>query len=293
MAGLAITDGFPHQRMVVLPRPIVAAEVRRTITASVLPTDIGFFPTASSHLIRRESGSPQAIVILCVRGEGWAEVAGQPVKISEGQVLLIPAGRAHAYGAARYHPWTIYWCHLAGQMVGPLLATLGVTGEGRVVHGQPQILVPLFERMLQLLSDSYSRPALISCSLAAGHLLGELISHQAAGPVQTGVDERLSRSVEFMKSRIGSTIRVSELASMCSLSPSHFAALFKAKYGYPALDYFIRLKIQEAARRLDFTIEPINTIANRLGYEDPLYFSRAFRRVMGISPRTYRELKKG
>jgi YesN/AraC family two-component response regulator len=59
------------------------------------------------------------------------------------------------------------------------------------------------------------------------------------------------------------------------------------------VDYFIHLKIQRACRLLDTTALPVGLVGARVGYEDPYYFSRIFRRVMGYPPRRYRQVHRG
>jgi AraC-like DNA-binding protein len=59
------------------------------------------------------------------------------------------------------------------------------------------------------------------------------------------------------------------------------------------LDFFIRLKIQRACFLLDTTDQSVKAIAADLGFDDPLYFSRCFRRVHDSSPTQYRALRKG
>lgn len=54
------------------------------------------------------------------------------------------------------------------------------------------------------------------------------------------------------------------------------------------MDYFIRLKIQYACQLLSQTDLKINTIADKIGYDDSFYFSRLFKKVHGKSPRQYR-----
>jgi len=80
---------------------------------------------------------------------------------------------------------------------------------------------------------------------------------------------------------------------MAGLSESHFAALFRRATGYGALEYQIRLRMGLARVLLDTTARTISSIAHQVGYSDPLYFSRQFRRIHGMSPSQYRSQDKG
>ncbi|MDR0449883.1 MAG: helix-turn-helix transcriptional regulator, partial [Treponema sp.] len=62
--------------------------------------------------------------------------------------------------------------------------------------------------------------------------------------------------------------------------------------GYAPMEYFLRLKIQAAARDIFFSDSLIQDIAAIYGIEDPYYFSRLFKRIMGVSPRQYRNYNR-
>jgi len=59
------------------------------------------------------------------------------------------------------------------------------------------------------------------------------------------------------------------------------------------LSYFTQLKIRAACRLLDLSGKSVKAVALETGYSDPYYFSRVFKKVMGISPEKYRAIKKG
>jgi len=80
---------------------------------------------------------------------------------------------------------------------------------------------------------------------------------------------------------------------LAGTSTSHLSALFRRKVGYPPMDYFARLKIQRACWLLDSTTAPVKEIGAQIGCSDAYYFSRLFRQIMGMSPRSYRAIPKG
>ena len=57
--------------------------------------------------------------------------------------------------------------------------------------------------------------------------------------------------------------------------------------------HFTQLKVRSACRLLDLSEKPIKVIALETGYSDPYYFSRVFKKAMGVSPDHYRAIKKG
>jgi len=77
------------------------------------------------------------------------------------------------------------------------------------------------------------------------------------------------------------------------LSASRFAHRFRAETGYAPIDYLTRMRVQRACQLLLSTASPVRDVADRLGYRDPYYFSRVFRRVMGTPPSTYRQRAHG
>jgi AraC-like DNA-binding protein len=85
---------------------------------------------------------------------------------------------------------------------------------------------------------------------------------------------------------------VEELASRLGYSGSHYSSMFRNKTGSSPLDYFIRLKLHYACQLLSQTDLSIQTISEKIGYEDQFYFSRLFKKIHGKSPRNYRNALK-
>ena len=127
-------EGFPGQRIVVLPRNVLAHMRRNPLVGRLFPTDIGYFPMAKSHLFERPEGVDQVIFIFCSKGQGWCEIGGRRHEVFEGDLLVIPPGEAHSYGADEEKPWTIFWFHATGDDMRLLLPELGVSVEHPVRH---------------------------------------------------------------------------------------------------------------------------------------------------------------
>jgi len=77
---------------------------------------------------------------------------------------------------------------------------------------------------------------------------------------------------------------VASLASAVGMSRSAFAARFTDLVGEPAMQYVLRWKMHAALKWLKESDATISQLATKLGYESEAAFSRAFKRLMGISP---------
>lgn len=284
-------DGFPGQRLHILPRPLVDAALRQPGTSSLIVTDCGHYPRAHAHGMTRTTGIDQAIVILCVNGQGWSRFDGEEHVVLAGQILVIPPHTAHAYGADDDDPWSVWWMHVAGHDVADLLSAMRTAADAPVREvGDLFRVSALFEDVVHALGSGTTRAQLLTASGAAWHLLALLCAEPPSGRSRTSA---IAEAREHLESHLADPVRVSDLAARSSMSTSHFAALFRAEVGLPVLRFQTELRMARARTLLDMTDRPIAAIAAEVGYRDPFHFSRRFQRVHGMSPRHYRAQRKG
>jgi AraC-like DNA-binding protein len=275
-------DGFPGQRIVVLPRAPLTLAQKRPLLRGLLPTDIGYFPRAKGHLRERTQGVDQVICIYCVRGAGWCELSGVRHAVRAGEVLVIPPESPHAYGADERQPWTIHWFHAQGALVAAYLAELNVSPANPLIFlgDDPQWLA-LFEEVLGAVEHGYTQKQLLHASHALAHLLAVMVRHRHENwREEPDAPQKIAQTITYMKQHLDQSLQLN-------------TALFKEQTGYAPIDYFNRLRMHRACQLLDTTELSVKAIAARLGYEDALYFSRMFRLVNDASPMEYRRLRKG
>ncbi len=288
-------DGFSGQRIVVLPAAVTRAALARPLFAGLLPTDIGWYPAARGHRRERPAGSAETIFIHCLAGAGWCELGGRRHPVNQGDLLALPPGLAHAYGADLRQPWTIRWFHLAGADLPALRAELGLDSDRPLRPlADDATLALLFDQALSTLELGYASPHLLRASRALAHYLAHaawLVRHAPAAAPDARV--RIARCIDYMRLHLDRPLRLAELAALAHWSPSHFKARFREHTGYGCIDYFIRLRIHAACQLLDTTALDVQSIAARVGYADPLWFSKAFKAVTGLPPSEYRKRAKG
>jgi AraC family transcriptional regulator, arabinose operon regulatory protein len=284
-------EGFSGQRIVVLPRKVVVSALKQRLLRDLLLTDIGFYPKAQGHFMERQVGVDQSIIIYCIKGEGWCELGENHHEIHPGELLLIPPGTPHTYGADAKNPWTIYWAHLKGESNLLLIAEMGITKAKPVVWlGEEPELLALFEELLDVIEHGYAAPRLLYASQILAHLIGLIIwdSHRSSGGNPNTTSQKVAQSIAYMKQHLDKAPTVASFAAMANLSESHYRSLFKRQTGYAPMDYFIRLRIHKACQLLDTSDFSVKEVARFTGFQDALYFSRVFRTVIGLPPTQYR-----
>jgi AraC-like DNA-binding protein len=206
-----------------------------------------------------------------------------------GDVFWLPSDAPHYYRSSRNDPWSILWVHFAGEETASWRELIFERLDGLVCSIPPEQLGSLsFDRVHGILENGYSLLNLADAAAALRHSLGMLVRLREQPGSTRSSRLRVAASVEKIRSDWRHLHRIEELAMQAGVSPSHFSTLFRRETGYSPIDFLIRQKIQHAARLLATTQEPIVSVSESVGYEDPFYFSRSFRKIMGCSPRTYR-----
>lgn len=100
---------------------------------------------------------------------------------------------------------------------------------------------------------------------------------------------RLQRAIAHISKHYGRQVPESEVALACEMSPSRFCREFKAAFGLTYVEYLARHRIDEAKRLLGNLSMSVTDVAAAVGFTDPSYFTRVFRKVAGASPTEYRE----
>lgn len=283
-------DGFEHQRLSIVPRPLVEAALSRPVTRRIVVTDAGYFPRASEHGRHRPAGAAETIVIVCVAGSGWVETGGQRMRVGTATAIVLPGGIPHSYGADSEDPWTIWWCHVRGTDVGDLLEAAGVTPE-RVtlsLRGVERVTALLDE-----ISTSLARDTTPARLIAASGMAWRLFTQLAVDRLLPEHGTPLERALRYLEERVDGNVHVGELAAMVGVSPSHLAALFRDATGGGVIAHHLALKMARARHLLDTTDLPVAEVGRRVGIDDPFYFSRRFRLTHGVAPTAYREQRKG
>lgn len=101
----------------------------------------------------------------------------------------------------------------------------------------------------------------------------------------------IEKACNFIEANYKKNITLEETASHCGLSSFYFSKLFKKRKKLTFIDYLTNRRIEEAKKILLETSLSIKEISRKIGYNDPNYFTRVFKRVMSTSPTSFRSNK--
>ncbi|MEU4769998.1 AraC family transcriptional regulator [Actinosynnema sp. NPDC023794] len=287
---MRLRDGFPGQRLHVLPRLLVNQARQRKPTSRMLVTDAGYFPHAAMHGRSRPAGAGETIVIMCADGGGSCELAGFKHDVGPNEVLIIPAGVPHSYYAAAAEPWSIWWLHITGDDVPDLLAAIGLTvAAPKAPIADPVRAFAFVESICDDLAHDETAASLTSAAGAAWHLLAQLAAER---DMRWVAREPIARVQDHLRAHLAAPVKVPALAALAGYSTSYFSARFRAVTGFSVTEYVKRLRMALARQLLITSDRSVTEIAAAVGYPDPFYFSRHFTAVNGINPREFRRRAK-
>jgi AraC-like DNA-binding protein len=284
--------GVEGERRVLLPEAVIKTALRdKPLLRGLLAVGAGYSPRATGQFRRRAQGIGEALLVYCVKGGGWCELAGHLHTVRAGELLVLPPDVPHTCGAHLSNPWTIHWAEAAGENLREYLNELGVSVKAPLVWmGDDLQLARLFNEVLRTLEQGSSFLNLLHASHTLAHLLAVMIRHRHERIRDTSDSvQKVAGGIIYMSEHLDQPMRVSALAALANLSPAHFTVLFKEQTGCSPRDYLHLLRIHRACQLLRSSTLNVKEIANRLGYQDQFHFSRQFKAFQGVSPSEYRE----
>lgn len=99
----------------------------------------------------------------------------------------------------------------------------------------------------------------------------------------------MAGAITYMQQHLHEPIGRDDVAGAIALSPSHFSRLFKQHIGRGFNQTLVRMRVDHAAELLTRTTLPVGQIAELSGFSEQGYFAKSFHKLMGVSPRDYRQ----
>ena len=218
-------------------------------------------------------------------GRGTLTTAAGAVSVGPGGLFLIRPGEVVTYTADSREPWVYYWVGFNGTEAHRLINLTGFAHGERLLY--PENGGELREQLTRITDARGSTPAHEAQMLGYLYLfLGSLMS-LSGGQKLTTSKQYVDKAVQFISRNYSRDITICDVADFVGISESHLYRVFSKELDMAPTQFLMRYRIGEAAAMLRSTGLAIGEIAASTGFRDPLYFSRVFKKVKGVSPREY------
>lgn len=220
-------------------------------------------------------------------GEGVIQENNEIHKVSAGDFFILHPNCYHHYYSSPKNPWKKIFIMIDGGISLPkvMLKQYGLADTTFF----PQLRTPLqLEEIFELFKSNNT-----NLSLKFETLLCSMIIKLAHYSKHTLSDfNSINKAKKFIDKKINAKLTLDEVADYANISVSFLCREFKKAFGDTPYNYILNSKIELAKTMLSETDEPIHLISERFTFSDVAHFSKAFTKVVGITPSAFREQNK-
>lgn len=257
-------------------------------------TAVGNFRVHSKkiHKTVRENGREDYQLIYVAQGKLHLFAEDKEHIIQKGNMILFRPGEPQIYTLyAKDKPET-YWVHFTGNNVERILEYYNITAGVNVIYtGLSRNYKWLFRQMIQELQLQKTNFSDMNTLQLRQLLLYVSRNINEEMPVSAELLDEIEQAMHYFNKNFYRQIVIEDYAKEHHMTPWWFIQNFKRIAQVTPIQYIVSLRINNAMNLLDSTNYSIAKIANAVGYDNALYFSRLFRKHTGFSPREYRKRK--
>ncbi len=231
------------------------------------------------------TGREDFYLIYMVKGSMNVAMPEEILRAEAGNIMLFPPRYPYRYSYRGGEELNYLWVHFTGSYAQKLLEECGLAPLPalKTISCHNSIIAE-FNRMFEIFERKSSlQQQELACTLE------QLLVNIALSVSKESQNHSLDRSIRHIHSFYNTPLRIPELAKMENLSHSRYVDVFRAKMGIPPTAYIVKLRINAACDLLQNTDMSIKQIALLVGYDDPHFFSKLFKKYIGTAPQSYRK----
>lgn len=264
----------------------------------ITATDLGYtkippgypyppFNHPESYTLNQETGRVleeyQIVYITHGSGEFWSECSGTDV-IEPGSLFLLFPGVRHRYRPDFATGWDEWWIGFSGSHADTIIRNHFVPERPVQKIGLHPEMQYLFTEACELATrESYGYGERIAAKVF--EILVHLhLNHNEGERYKSRYQTQIRRACEQMLSSINQPFDSRAFARQQGISHTTFRRHFTSQVGMAPITYLLELRLRKAAQLLAQTTLPVQTVAAECGFDNPLYFSRFFKKRIGHSP---------
>ncbi len=226
------------------------------------------------------------ILLLLTSGEIVYNVGGAKLSLEKGEMLFIPEGTHRSAVNDSGHPHDMYAAHFRYKG----------NGEGLPLLSEPQCIkaklvnADYMRHRFSLLTQHWLRKSPYTQTLCHGMMLemlvilNEDVGNRSIPAKSYGIVMQLQ---QYILEHYRETISVQDLAAHVELTPNYISGLFRQATGVTLTEYIQQIRISAACDLLTGSQMNVSEISDYLGFCEPSYFNKVFKKITGILPSVY------
>ncbi len=238
----------------------------------------------------RKDGRVDYHILYIYKGRCFAVKHGKEIIVEEGMMILYKPKERQEYRFLGADESISCYIHFSGTGCDELIEKLSLLPNDTLYVGKSGTLKSIMEKMI--LEHSSKR---ICYEQLCNSYLMEFFATATRKSIYNN-NPNISKNIRkidevrlLMYEHFSENFPLQYYAEYCNLSLSRFAHLFRDVVGMTPITYITKIKIDKAINLLSSTDMPIGEIAEKVGFSDQNYFGIAFKKAVGMSPKTYRK----
>lgn len=226
-----------------------------------------------------------------ISGKGTYETNGETHVLSAGDAFLVYPNTEVIYRADVKNPWEYAWVGFTGSDAATILQATDFSRQKPCIHAVPN--GDEVKRQLLHIYDARGNGFAHAVEMT-GRLyttLALFLQSSSQKDTQLTAATYVQKSIEYISANYSYPITVEDIAAYVGLSRSHLFRSFELVLQQSPKEYLTDFRMKQACYLLEHSNLSITAIANSVGFDNGLYFSKTFHKKKGSSPKEYRTKK--
>lgn len=225
------------------------------------------------------------------KGRGIFKIGDNTYSLKEGQGFLLSPNIVSYYKADEKEPWSYSWVAFNGLNAEAYLRRANLTSDNPIFqYDKDDKVSSCFEGMLKAIRIEKSNDLRLQSLLYLffAIIIDEAVLSPSHDEFAVNKNMYINKAIDFIQINYSQKLKISEIAEYINLDRKYFSTLFKSIVGVTLQDYLIHFRINKAKQLMNDSDLSIGDISRSVGYDNPLIFSKIFKKISGVSPSQFR-----
>lgn len=227
-----------------------------------------------------------------ISGKGYYQLNNTTYELHSGDTFLVYPQTEVIYYADASTPWEYAWVGFNGSDAAIILNATDFSKSHPIITSNP--LTDSIKNHLLGIYDARGNGFMDSVEMT-GRLyqtLALFMKNSSNSDQLNTAGSYVQTAIAFISANYSYPITIEDIAHYVGVSRSHLFRSFESTLSQSPKEYLTSFRIKQAGYLLEHSALSINAIANSVGFDNGLYFSKTFHKAKGISPREYRQQKR-